>query len=152
MPARPPPCARRAWVSVETGRAWESCGAFGCCYLSVWAPPSSVGCVGPSVSGVRRGCLPCAPRGQASVWVSCSYLICSVCNKCSKAKDRGPCGFAIGEAACVHVCVCMKIGCMKASPHMSCCIREGMDLTGFLSNLCFFLKETQAAGRPGAGH
>ena len=103
-------------------------------------------CEGPSglrgalsVLGEERLPAVCA-AGAGLGLVSFSYLRCSVCNKRPKAKVCGPRGFAIGEAVCVHVCVCVKVGCMKASPHMSCCIREGMDLTGFPSNPLFLPK------------
>lgn len=72
-------------------------------------------CEGPSVLGGLRGALSVLGKerlpavyatGAGLGLVSFSYLRCSVCNKRPKAKACGPCGFAIGEAACVHVCVC----------------------------------------------
>lgn len=61
LPAPPPP--RQARVCVGLGGEPGSCicGGLGCSYLSAWAPPSSAGCVGPSVprawQGVRRDVL-----------------------------------------------------------------------------------------------
>ena len=47
MPTRPLPCACQAWVSVETGRVWES---------YVWGLRMPLPqCVGPSVLGGLRG-------------------------------------------------------------------------------------------------
>ena len=141
MPACPLLCARRAWVSVGPGRAWSrGCGGFGCRYLSVRAPP---GCVGPSVSWVRRGCLLCVPPGQAWVWSASHTSDVLFAINALKPKSVGPVGLPLERlcvCTCVGVCVCVKVGCMKASPHMSCCIREGMDLTGFPSNPLFLPK------------
>lgn len=53
------------WELGEPGG--HTCEGFGCSYLSAWAPPSSVGRVGPSVlgalQGVRRDCLLCPQPG-----------------------------------------------------------------------------------------
>lgn len=81
---------------VETGRSLESCGAFGCCYSCV-GPSILGGLCGASVSGVERLPAVCAAGAGLRLGQLLTFR-CSVCNKCSKAKDRGPCGFAIGEA------------------------------------------------------
>ena len=72
-------------------------------------------CEGPSglrgalsVLGEERLPAVCA-AGAGLGLVSFSYLRCSVCNKRPKAKVCGPRGFAIGEAVCVHVCVCVCV-------------------------------------------
>lgn len=62
MPACPLLCARRAWVSVGTGRAWES---------YVWGLRMPLPqCVGPSVLGGLHGTL--SVRGEERLPTVCA--------------------------------------------------------------------------------
>ena len=79
------------------------------------------------------------PPGQAWVWSASHTSDVLFAINALKPKPVGPVGLPL-ERLRVCTCVCVKVGCMKASPHMSCCIREGMDLTGFPSNLLFLPK------------
>lgn len=74
--------------------------------LCPWLAALGLQCWGPSMGWGETP--PSASQGQAWVWVSFSYLRCSVCNKCPIAKVSRPwcvCQRWVGWGVCA--CACM---------------------------------------------